>query len=143
MRSLTCCLHADSTQLHALLIFLACFTSYTLVVLHRTRLHVCTMPLLLICHMHTVYWDDDYTIAQWLEHRWLQANVPGSNPGGDSQFFLQTFPVCLFPSNQLMHTVCVSSYPVPSPIRIFFCGKWMCAVKLGLTLTLLEVKKSA
>ena len=43
---------------------------------------------------------DDYTIAQWLEHRWLQARVPGSCPGGDSQFFLQTFPVCLFPSNQ-------------------------------------------
>ena len=47
-------------------------------------------------------WDDDYTIAQWLEHRWLQARVPGSSPGGDSQFFLQTFPVCLFPSNQLI-----------------------------------------
>ena len=47
--------------------------------------------------------DDDYTIAQWLEHRWLQARVPGSSPGGgDSQFFLQTFPVCLFPSNQLI-----------------------------------------
>ena len=42
--------------------------------------------------------DDDYTIAQWLEHRWLQARVPGSSPGGDSHFFLQTFPVCLFPS---------------------------------------------
>ena len=42
--------------------------------------------------------DDDYTIAQWLEHRWLQARVPGSSPGGDSQFFLQIFPVCLFPS---------------------------------------------
>ena len=35
-------------------------------------------------------WHDDYTIAQWLEHRWLQALVPGSSPGGDSQFFLQT-----------------------------------------------------
>ena len=43
-------------------------------------------------------WDDDYNIAQWLEHRWLQARVPGSSPGGDSQFFLQTFPVCLIPS---------------------------------------------
>ena len=32
-------------------------------------------------------WDDDYTIAQWLEHRYLQARVPGSSPGGDSQFF--------------------------------------------------------
>ena len=41
--------------------------------------------------------DDDYTIAQWLEHRWLQAKVPGSSPGGASQFSLQTFPVCLFP----------------------------------------------
>ena len=30
------------------------------------------------------------------------AKVPGSSPGGDSQFFLQTFPVCLFPSNQLI-----------------------------------------
>ena len=38
----------------------------------------------------------------YLEHRWLQARVPGSSPGGDSQFFLQTFPVCLFPSNQLI-----------------------------------------
>ena len=47
-------------------------------------------------------WVDDYAIAQWLEHRWLQARVPGSSPGGDSQFFLQTFPVCLFPSNQLI-----------------------------------------
>ena len=47
-------------------------------------------------------WDDDYTIAQWLEHHWLQARVPGSCPGGDSQFFLQTFPVCLFPSNELI-----------------------------------------
>ena len=44
----------------------------------------------------------DYTLAQWLEHRWLQARVPGSSPGGDSQFFIQTFPVCLFPSNQLI-----------------------------------------
>ena len=42
--------------------------------------------------------DDDYTIAQRLEHRWLQARVPGSSPGDDNQFFLQTFPVCLFPS---------------------------------------------
>ena len=46
--------------------------------------------------------DDDYTIAQWLEHRWVQAKVPGSSPGGDSQFFLQTFPVCLFPSKPVM-----------------------------------------
>ena len=45
--------------------------------------------------------DDDYTIAQRLEHRWLQARVPGSSPGGDSQFFLQTFPVCLFPSKSV------------------------------------------
>ena len=51
--------------------------------------------------LNSLCWDDDYTIAQWLEHRWLQARVPGSSPGGDSQFFLQTFPVCLFPSNQL------------------------------------------
>ena len=42
----------------------------------------------------------DYTIAQWLEHRWLQARVPGLSPGGDSQFFSSDFPVCLFPSNQ-------------------------------------------
>ena len=52
--------------------------------------------------LNGVCWDDDYTIAQWLEHRWLEARVPGSSPGGDSQFFLQTFPVCLFPSNQLI-----------------------------------------
>ena len=36
-------------------------------------------------------WDDDYTIAQWLERRWLQAKVPGSSPGGDSQFFSSDF----------------------------------------------------
>ena len=36
-------------------------------------------------------WDDDYTIAQWLEHRWLQARVPGSSPGGDSQIFSSDF----------------------------------------------------
>ena len=46
--------------------------------------------------------DDDYTIAQWLEHRWLQARVPGSSPGGDNQFFLQTFPFVSFPQNQLI-----------------------------------------
>ena len=54
--------------------------------------------------------DDDYTIAQWLEHRWLQAKVPGSSPGGDSQFFLQTFPVCLFPSNQLIIIIIILVY---------------------------------
>ena len=53
--------------------------------------------------LNSLCWDDDYTIAQWLEHRWLQARVPGSSPGGDGQFFLQTFPVCLFPSNQLIY----------------------------------------
>ena len=52
-------------------------------------------------------WNDDYTIAQWLEHRWLQARVPGSSPGGDSQFFLQIFPVCLFPSNQLIKIIII------------------------------------
>ena len=35
--------------------------------------------------------DYDYTIAQWLEHRWLQARVPGSSPGGDSQIFSSEF----------------------------------------------------
>ena len=36
--------------------------------------------------LNSLCWDDDYTIAQWLEHRWLQAKVPGSSPGGDSHF---------------------------------------------------------
>ena len=45
-------------------------------------------------------WNDAFTPAQWLEHRWLQAKVPGSCPDGDSQYFLQTFSVCVFPSNQ-------------------------------------------
>ena len=40
-------------------------------------------------------WDDDYTIAQWLEHRWLQTRVPGSSPGGDSRFFLQTIVIII------------------------------------------------
>ena len=53
-------------------------------------------------------WDDDYTIAQWLEHRWLQVKIPGSCPGGDSQFFLRTFPVCLFPSNQLIIIIIIT-----------------------------------
>ena len=44
-------------------------------------------------------WDDDYTIAKWLEHRWLQTRVPGLSPGGDNRFLLQTFPVWVFPSN--------------------------------------------
>ena len=35
--------------------------------------------------------DDDYTIAQWLKHRWLQARDPGSSPGGDSQIFSPDF----------------------------------------------------
>ena len=49
---------------------------------------------------HLLQHADDYTIAQWLAQRWLQARVPGSSPGGDSQFDLQPFPVCVFPSNQ-------------------------------------------
>ena len=36
------------------------------------------------------------------------ARVPGSSPGGDSQFFLQTFPVCVFASNQ--HMICISMF---------------------------------
>ena len=42
-------------------------------------------------------WDDDYGIAQWLEHRWLQAIVPGSSPGGDSQCFFRLSPFASFP----------------------------------------------
>ena len=42
-------------------------------------------------------WDDDHTIAQWLEHRWLQARVPGSSPGGESQFFFRLFPFVSLP----------------------------------------------
>ena len=64
-------------------------------------------------------WDDDYTIAQWLEHRWLQARVSGSNPGGDSHLFLQTFPVCLFRSNQLNIYNKVVSFIIPSFSPIF------------------------
>ena len=41
--------------------------------------------------LNSLCWDDDYTIAQWLEHRWLQARVPGSSPGGDSLFFSSDF----------------------------------------------------
>ena len=57
--------------------------------------------------------DDDYTIAQWLEHRWLQARVPGSSPGGDSRFFLQTFPVCLFPSKPVSIIIIISNFLSP------------------------------
>ena len=49
-------------------------------------------------------WDDGYTIAQWLEHCWLQARVPGSSPGGDSRLFLQTF----FPFNSLIRLSAVN-----------------------------------
>ena len=49
--------------------------------------------------LNSLCWDDDYTIAQWLERRELQVRVPGSSSGGDGQFFLQTFPVCVFPSS--------------------------------------------
>ena len=51
-------------------------------------------------------WDDSYTIARWLEHRWPQAKVPGSSPGGDSQFFLQIFPVCIFPLKLIVVLLC-------------------------------------
>ena len=52
-------------------------------------------------------WDDGYTIAQWLKHRWLQARVPGSNPGSDSQFCLRFFPFASFPQTSeypLLHS---------------------------------------
>ena len=39
-------------------------------------------------------WNDGYTLGQWLEHRWPQAKVPGSNPGGDS-FSSDFSRVCL------------------------------------------------
>ena len=32
-------------------------------------------------------------VAQCLEHRWPQVKVPGASPGGDSQLFLQTYPI--------------------------------------------------
>ena len=52
MRSLTCWVHVDSTVActchFSRLFYILC----TLVVLHRTRLQVCTMSLLLTCHMH-------------------------------------------------------------------------------------------
>ena len=38
--------------------------------------------------------DVNYTVAQWLEHRWRRAKVPGSSPGGDTQFFSSDF-TCL------------------------------------------------
>ena len=60
--------------------------------------------------------DDDYTIAQRLEHRWLQARVPGSSHGGDSQFFLQTFPVRLFSSKPVRILNYYSNFQVrPGP----------------------------
>ena len=42
-------------------------------------------------------WNADYTIARWLEHRWLQARVPGSSPGGDSNFLFRPLPFVSFP----------------------------------------------
>ena len=38
-----------------------------------------------------------------------------------------------------IHTVCVFDHPVPSPIRIFFCGKQMCAVMRGLAVLVIRV----
>ena len=45
--------------------------------------------------LNDLCWDDDHTIAQWLDRRWLQARVPGSSPGGDTQtvnVFFRLFP---------------------------------------------------
>ena len=55
----------------------------------------------------------DYTTAQWLEHRWLQAKVPMVRvPSGDSQFLSPSTIVSFlttFPSNQLIiYDVCVN-----------------------------------
>ena len=98
--------------------------------------------------------DDDYTIAQRLEHRWLQARVPGASPGGDSQFFSSDFsrmslslkPVKIYIQSNLVRTnfkglnkfVCLigsSSYPdLTKKYRYAdygsylregaYCGKW-------------------
>ena len=48
--------------------------------------------------------DDDYTVAQWLEHRWPQAKVPGLSPGGDGQCLLQTFPFSIPSTSEPMHS---------------------------------------
>ena len=45
--------------------------------------------------LNSFCWDDHYTIAQWLQHRWLQARVPGSSLGGVRQFVLQTSPAAI------------------------------------------------
>ena len=48
----TCGQHSVAYTCHfSRLFYILC----TLVVLHRTRLHVCTMSLLLTCHMHMQY----------------------------------------------------------------------------------------
>ena len=52
MRSLTCWVCADSTTCHFSGLF---YILGTLIVLHRTCLHVCMMSLLLTCHMHIQY----------------------------------------------------------------------------------------
>ena len=46
----------------------------------------------------------------------------------EENHWLQIYTIC-----HAYIQVCVFDYPVLSPIRIFFCGKQMCAVKRGLT----------
>ena len=63
-------------------------------------------------------WDDDYTIAQWLEH---QTGYKSSESlvrvtGGDSQFFLQAlFHVCL------LSTATTSQYYIILNLRTACC----------------------
>ena len=45
-------------------------------------------------------WDDSYTESQWLWHRWPQAKVHGSSPGGGNNSSVQPCHVRVFPINQ-------------------------------------------
>ena len=57
-------------------------------------------PTILGLHTCYSYWRlgkaQEYWY-QWLEHRWPQVKVPGSSPGGDSQFFFRLFSFASFP----------------------------------------------
>ena len=67
-------------------------------------------------------WDDHYTIAQWLQHCWLQASVPGSSLGGVRQFVLQTAPAAIAVVSDLV-ILLVDAVPVTAmPVSVLSGG---------------------
>ena len=92
--------------------------------------------------MNTQHWLRDYsvdnltttvqyhstanTVQSDLAYLVLFYPVPSPSGGKSLVTDLQHNMACI-------HIVCAFDYPVPSPIRIYFCGKRMFEVKRGLT----------